>query len=108
MSADRLLAQMLQTPVDELGLSVRAYNALLFAEVRTLGDIVRLTEADLFNVRRIGRKTASEILSRVFELGLRLGLCYEATTERGARVLLLREPDGTFNPDGPRCPVSWR
>jgi hypothetical protein len=60
------------TPVLDLDLSVRTTNSLLNADIRTLGDLVRHTPADLMNVPNFGRKSLNEVEYQLSELGLSL------------------------------------
>lgn len=59
-------------PLEELGLSVMAYNSLKRRGTGTLGDIAQMTMADLENVRNLGRKTRDEVLKKIGEYGLKL------------------------------------
>jgi len=62
------LTGMCDTPIDELCLSVRSYNCLKRAECNTIGDIVKLLEADedgLKRIRNLGKRSEEEILKAV-------------------------------------------
>ena len=72
--ADPEMEAKLQTPVNELDLSVRASNCLTSANVATVGDLVRMTEADLLRVRSFGKTSLREIKRRLAEMGLSLGM----------------------------------
>ena len=60
--------------VDELELSVRSYNCLKNANVRTIGELVQKTEADLLKVKNFGRKSLHEIQEILQGMGLKLGM----------------------------------
>jgi len=60
--------------VDELELTVRSYNCLKNANIRTLGDLVRKTESELLKSKTFGRKSLNEIKEVLAEFGLRLGM----------------------------------
>lgn len=66
------LAVHLQTPIEELGLSVRSYNSLRRAGKDTLRDIVEMTETDLSKIRNLGRKSAMEVKEKIASHGLTL------------------------------------
>jgi len=66
--------------IDSLNLSERASNCLASAGVRTVGELVRWREEDLFAIRNMGRKTVAEILGRL--LNLRIGPDHEVEPTR--------------------------
>ncbi len=70
---DDLLARLGRS-VDELELSVRSYNCLKNANVRTIGELVQKTEADLLKVKNFGRKSLHEIQEILQGMGLKLGM----------------------------------
>lgn len=70
---DDLLARLSRS-VDELELSVRSYNCLKNANVRTIGELVQKTEADLLKVKNFGRKSLHEIQEILQGMGLKLGM----------------------------------
>ncbi len=52
---------LLRTPITHLDLSVRAYNALKAAEIRTLGELVSFQLSSLLSFRNVGKKTLTEL-----------------------------------------------
>lgn len=68
------LKKILLTPVDELELSVRAHNCLKAADIKLLGDLVRLQESELLKFRNFGRKSLTELLDIVATNGLEFGM----------------------------------
>ena len=64
--------KVLETPIDELELSVRAYNCLKRANISSLGELTRKSEEDLMKVRNCGRKTLDELMKKLEEKGLAL------------------------------------
>jgi DNA-directed RNA polymerase subunit alpha len=60
--------------VDELELTVRSYNCLKNANIRTLGELARKTESELLKSKTFGRKSLNEIKKVLAEFGLRLGM----------------------------------
>jgi DNA-directed RNA polymerase subunit alpha len=60
--------------VDELELSVRAYNCLKTANIRTIADLVQKSEAELLKTKNFGKKSLNEIKSILGEMQLSLGM----------------------------------
>jgi DNA-directed RNA polymerase subunit alpha len=63
--------------IDELELSVRSSNCLNNANIRTIGELVQKTEAELLKTRNFGKKSLNEIKSILAEMGLSLGMKLE-------------------------------
>lgn len=59
-------------PIEELEFSVRTYNCLTRAGIKTLGDICKKTPEDMMKVRNLGRKSLEEVLAKIKEYGLSL------------------------------------
>ena len=70
---ERLLEQMTRS-VDELELSVRSYNCLKNADIKTLGDLVTKSESEMLKTKNFGRKSLNEIKDILAEMGLGLGM----------------------------------
>jgi DNA-directed RNA polymerase subunit alpha len=68
------IRKLLKMPVDELELSVRASNCLKAANIRTIGDLVRLTESEMLKFRNFGRKSLQELQRVLEERGLYFGM----------------------------------
>lgn len=62
----------LETPIEELDFSVRAYNCLKCAGVHTLQDLVNKSDAEVMKIRNLGKKSLKEVLDKVKELDLNL------------------------------------
>jgi DNA-directed RNA polymerase subunit alpha len=60
--------------VDELELSVRSYNCLKNANIRTIGELVQKTEAEMLKTKNFGRKSLNEIKEILSGMGLSLGM----------------------------------
>jgi DNA-directed RNA polymerase subunit alpha len=60
--------------VDELELSVRSYNCLKNANIKTIADLVQKTEQEMLRTKNFGRKSLSEIKEILHRMGLRLGM----------------------------------
>ncbi|ANQ51385.1 DNA-directed RNA polymerase subunit alpha [Flammeovirga yaeyamensis] len=65
---------MLETPISELELSVRAYNSLKAGEVKTLGELVSLEVRDLMKFRNFGKKTLTELEEMLSDRDLTFGM----------------------------------
>ncbi len=65
---------ILETPVEELELSVRSSNCLKNANIKTIGDLTRRTEDDIAKTRNFGKKSLQEIKEKLQEWGLGLGM----------------------------------
>lgn len=62
----------LETTIEDLDFSVRAYNCLKRAGIHTLQDLVNKSESDMMKIRNLGKKSLKEVLDKVRELGLLL------------------------------------
>jgi DNA-directed RNA polymerase subunit alpha len=65
---------ILDKSVDELEVTVRLYNCLKNANIRTIRDLVTKTEKDLLQKKNFGRKSLNEINEILAGLGLHLGM----------------------------------
>lgn len=68
---------MLDTPVTDFDLSVRTRNALRKMSIRTLGDLLRVTDADLRSYKNVGDSSLEEIKAMLSQRGMRLGQLLE-------------------------------
>ena len=64
----------LDKSVDELELSVRSYNCLKNADIRTIRDLVQKTEAEMLKTKNFGHKSLNEIKEILHGMGLSLGM----------------------------------
>ena len=71
---DEELMSKLNTPVAELGLSVRSGNCLESIKAETVGQLVKMTEADLLKIRSFGKTSLREIKRKLADMGLSLGM----------------------------------
>lgn len=60
----------LETTIEDLDFSVRAYNCLKRANIHTLQDLVNKSENDMMKIRNLGKKSLKEVLDKVRDLGL--------------------------------------
>lgn len=65
-------AKILDSPIEELELSVRSYNCLKKEGINTLEQLITRSEADLLNIRNFGAKSIDEIKGKLNELELSL------------------------------------
>ena len=71
---DERIRQLLNTPVEELELSVRSSNCLKNANIRTIGELTKKTEDDIVKTRNFGKKSLTEIKEKLLEWNLTLGM----------------------------------
>jgi len=64
----------LDKSVEELELSVRSYNCLKNANIRTIRELVNKTEAEMLKTKNFGRKSLNEIKEILHTMGLSLGM----------------------------------
>jgi DNA-directed RNA polymerase subunit alpha len=64
----------LKRSVEELELSVRSYNCLKNADIKTIADLVQKTEAEMLKTKNFGRKSLNEIKEILSEMGLSFGM----------------------------------
>ena len=68
------LRKVLKTPLEDLDLSVRAFNCLKAAKINSLSELVQYEQEDLMKFRNFGQKSLSEIEQVLNERGLGFGL----------------------------------
>lgn len=68
------MRKLLKTPLNDLDLSVRAYNCLKAADVRTLGDLAQLEISDMMKFRNFGKKSLAELEQLIAEKNLTFGM----------------------------------
>ncbi|HEQ71543.1 MAG TPA: DNA-directed RNA polymerase subunit alpha, partial [Spirochaetia bacterium] len=71
---ERKIRAVLDTPIEELELSVRSSNCLKNANIRTIGDLTQKTEEEISKTRNFGKKSLLEIKDKLKEWGLKLGM----------------------------------
>ncbi|HQC53584.1 MAG TPA: DNA-directed RNA polymerase subunit alpha C-terminal domain-containing protein, partial [Lentisphaeria bacterium] len=72
------LARKLAISVNEIELSVRAANCLNNANITTVGELAQKTENEMLKYRNFGKKSLNEIKQKLAELGLSLGMTFDA------------------------------
>ena len=62
--------KILETSIDDLDLSVRAYNCLKRAGILTLKNLVDKSENEMMKIRNLGKKSLKEVFDKVKDMGL--------------------------------------
>jgi DNA-directed RNA polymerase subunit alpha len=75
---EQKLNENLFRSVDELELSVRSANCLANANIKSIGDLVQKSEAEMLKTKNFGRKSLKEIKEILAEMGLSLGMKLES------------------------------
>ena len=60
----------LETSIDDMEFSVRAYNCLKRSGINTMQDLVNRKESDMMKIRNLGKKSLKEVLDKVKQMGL--------------------------------------
>jgi DNA-directed RNA polymerase subunit alpha len=68
----------LNKTVDELELSVRSYNCLKNADIKTISELVQKSEPEMLKTKNFGRKSLNEIKEILSRMGLHLGMKIDA------------------------------
>ncbi len=68
------LRKVLKTPLEDLDLSVRAFNCLKAAKINSLSELVQYEQEDLMKFRNFGQKSLAEIEQVLTERGLHFGM----------------------------------
>ena len=58
--------------IEELELSVRAYNCLKRASINSMGELLKKSENDLLNIKNFGKKSSDEVIERLHHFGMDL------------------------------------
>ena len=61
----------LETSIDDLDFSVRAYNCLKRAGINTLGDLTEKSELEMMKIRNLCKKSLKEVIDKIKDMGLR-------------------------------------
>ncbi len=69
---ESLKEKVLEAPIEDLNLSVRAYNCLKRANINTIYDLTEKTEAEMMKVKNLGRKSLKDVIANLEEIGLSL------------------------------------
>jgi DNA-directed RNA polymerase subunit alpha len=88
-------SQVLEIPVTDFELSVRSRNCLKKMNIRTLGDLTRVTEQQLLSSKNFGETSLAEIKEMMASKGLRLG----QSLEEGAHYEMRYRPQQPLSPE---------
>ena len=88
---DERIRQILNTPVEELELSVRSSNCLKNANIKTIGELTRKTEDDIAKTRNFGKKSLQEIKEKLKEWNLCLGITDMNVLKNAVKVTSQKE-----------------
>ncbi len=83
--------KLLETPVEELELSVRSSNCLKNANIRSIGDLTSKTEEDISRTRNFGKKSLLEIKEKLKEWDLSLGMTDYSQLRNSVRMQKQKE-----------------
>ena len=72
IKTEEVVDQRKQLSIEELELSVRAYNCLKRANINSLGELLSLSYNELMNIKNFGKKSADEVLERLHKMGMHL------------------------------------
>ena len=87
------IRQLLNTPVEELELSVRSSNCLKNANIRTIGELTKKTEEDIAKTRNFGKKSLTEIKEKLQEWNLNLGMTDYSSLKNSVNLSKKEESD---------------
>ena len=88
---DESITKLLNTPVEELELSVRSSNCLKNANIRTIGELTKKTEDDIAKTRNFGKKSLAEIKEKLQEWNLTLGMTDYSHLKNAANLTKQKE-----------------
>ena len=88
---DESVQKLLNTPVEELELSVRSSNCLKNANIRTIGELTKKTEDDIAKTRNFGKKSLQEIKEKLQEWNLTLGMTDYSHLKNAANLTKQKE-----------------
>jgi len=84
---------LLETPVEELELSVRSSNCLKNANIKTIGDLTRKTEDEIAKTRNFGKKSLLEIKEKLKEWNLSLGMADYSVLKTSKKLQTKKEEE---------------
>ena len=74
--------ELINKPITELELSVRSANCLEAANIKTIGDLVQKTEAQMLKYKNFGKKSLSEIQNILTGMNIHLGMNVQERLKR--------------------------
>jgi DNA-directed RNA polymerase subunit alpha len=90
---DERIRQILNTPVEELELSVRSSNCLKNANIKSIGELTRKTEEDIAKTRNFGKKSLQEIKEKLKEWNLSLGMTDYSVLKNAVKLTTQKEEE---------------
>ena len=66
-----VITKTLETPIEEIEFTVRAYNCLKKEGIHTIQNLIDKTEDEVANIRNLGKKSLKEVMDKVDEMGLK-------------------------------------
>jgi DNA-directed RNA polymerase subunit alpha len=69
---DVIHSEQMNTPIEQLELSVRSYNCLKREGIHSLGELITRSEADLLDIRNFGQKSIDEVKDKLASMGMAL------------------------------------
>ena len=85
---DNAFKELIAKPISELELSVRSANCLEAANIKTIGDLVQKSEAQMLKYKNFGKKSLSEIQSILTTMGIALGMNVEERMKKGKKAIV--------------------
>lgn len=79
---DKEFLELVNKPITELELSVRSANCLEAASIKTIGDLIQKTEAQMLKYKNFGKKSLAEIQNILISMGLHLGMDIQARLKK--------------------------
>ncbi|OQB85036.1 MAG: DNA-directed RNA polymerase subunit alpha [Planctomycetes bacterium ADurb.Bin126] len=73
-AVDEQMAAKLAMPIESLELTVRSSNCLEANNIQTVGQLAKMTEADLLKIRSFGKTSLREVRRKLADFGLSLGM----------------------------------
>ena len=103
--------KLLRTPINDFELSVRSRNCLAKMNIKSLGDLVKKTEAELLSYKNFGETSLNEIKDILKVKGLRLGMTADELMskdlgESSEPAVALEESPDPESPDPSRRPIT--
>ena len=103
--------KIMRTPINDFELSVRSRNCLAKMNIRTLGDLVKKTEAELLSYKNFGETSLTEIKEILTQKNLRLGMGSEDLISKdfgdaAEPAVLTEEMPDPDSPDPLKRPIS--
>lgn len=90
---EKRIIRILETPVEELELSVRSSNCLKNASIRTIGELTKKTEEEIAKTRNFGKKSLLEIKEKLKEWNLSLGMTDYSVLKTSRKINMNKETE---------------